>query len=223
VKTILSTMLATVAVLGLALLALVYAGIYPVGADAPHTRPVHALLETLRQRSVARQAARIDPPADLADAERIRRGAGNYDAMCVGCHLRPGLVDSELSRGLYPSPPVLADVASVDPAAAFWVIRHGIKSSGMPAWGQSMDDRHIWDMVAFLVALPSLDADAYRALVAASDGHSHGGGEDGTHGADHHGDDAGSDHHHAGDGVPTAEPKPAPNVHRHADGSRHEH
>jgi len=71
-------------------------------------------------------------------------------------------------------------------------VKHGIKASGMPAWGKSMGDEYIWNMVAFLGAMPDLDAPRYQALVAASGGHSHDGAE-----ADEHGD---AGHGHGGDG-----------------------
>jgi hypothetical protein len=105
------------------LFAFAWSGYYNVAADVPHTAPVNALMETLRERSIARRAADIAPPADLDDAERVRRGAGNYDAMCVGCHLRPGRDTSEFSHGLYPAPPNLARRPIKSPAKAFWVVK----------------------------------------------------------------------------------------------------
>ena len=179
---------ATVA-LGLGAAAL-WSGGYDVGADAPHSRPVYALLEYARERSVAVRARELRPPA-LDDPERIRQGAGNYEAMCAGCHLAPGRGPSELSRGLYPAPPDLSR-HEVDPAQAFWTIKHGIKASGMPAWGASMDDAHLWNLVAFLRRLPRMDAAEYRDWVQRSDGHSHGGGETAGAGSGH----AGSGHSH---------------------------
>ncbi|WP_095208889.1 c-type cytochrome [Luteimonas sp. JM171] len=182
----------------------VWSGTYNVAADVEHTRPVHAVLETVRKRSIARRAAGLHPPSDLMDAERIRQGSGNYDAMCAGCHLAPGMAETELSLGLYPAPPNLSE-HQVAAAEAFWVIKHGIKASGMPAWGGSMGDEYIWNMAAFLRELPTLGAAEYQTLVASSDGHSHGGGEtaDHAHGSgDHHADaDAGHSgspegHHH---------------------------
>lgn len=226
-KTILLTLLALVLGLLLAVLAFVQLGLYPVGADQDHPAPLHWLLETVRVRAVARQAETIAVPTDLDAPERARRGAGNYDAMCVGCHLRPGLADSELQRGLNPPPPKLAEQPPQDPSVAFWTIRHGVISTGMPAWGRSMDDAHIWDLVALLQRLPTLDAADYRALVGASDGHSHGGGETlpadpampTTAPHDHPADGADEDPTHAHD-APAPPTKP---VHRHRDGSEHEH
>lgn len=170
----------------------VASGRYNVAADVPHTDFVHGLLERLRVNSIRHHARDITTPADLADGERVRRGAGNYDAMCVGCHLAPGVASSEISRGLYPHPPNLSAGPAMAPAEAFWVIRHGIKASGMPGWGHSMDDAYIWDMVALLQVLPGMSAEEYRALVDASPGHSHGGAEGMDH--DHHAHGVGAPH-----------------------------
>src|SRR3546814_5837189 len=82
--------------------------------------------------------------------------------------------ETEMSRGLYPAPPDLTKT-TVEAAEAFWVIKHGIKASGMPAWGKSMDEEYIWNMAAFLQVLPTLDEGEYQAMVARSGGHSHGG------------------------------------------------
>ena len=157
----------------------VWSGVYNIGADDTHTGPVYATLEALRERSIAVRASKLDVP-DLGDPARVTQGAGNYAAMCVGCHLAPGMTGTELSQGLYPAPPDLTR-ETVDAAQAFWVIKHGIKASGMPAWGRSMDDSYIWNMVAFLQQLPGMDAAQYQALVASSGGHSHGGGETQPH------------------------------------------
>ncbi len=116
------------------------------------------------------EEAKIGAGSSIWHLAQIREGAGNYDAMCAACHLAPGVSQTELSRGLYPAPPDLTANA-VDLAKAFWVIKHGIKASGMPAWGVSMDDKYIWNMAAFLQTLPDLDATQYRDLVASSGGH----------------------------------------------------
>lgn len=171
-------LISVMVVAGIAVLAALFvsAGFYNVAADEEHSPLVFRLLATARDRSIAVRAAKIDVP-DLADPDRARRGAGNYDSMCAGCHLKPGAEETEISRGLYPKPPELARSTTTDPARAFWVIKHGIKATGMPAWGRSMEDSYIWDMVAFLKQLPQMSAEQYSAEVRASGGHSHGGGE----------------------------------------------
>ena len=151
-------------------------GAYDVAADVPHWTLTQSVLERVRTRSIRRRSAGIDVPA-LDNTALITSGAGNYDAMCAGCHLKPGVKSTEMSRGLYPAPPSLVERPLKKPDAAFWVIKHGIKMTGMAAWGKSMDDRYIWGLVAFLNELPGMTTVRYRELVEASGGHQHGGSE----------------------------------------------
>lgn len=216
--------LATAAVLAVGATAafalFVGSGAYDFAADEPHTAPVALLLQTMRERSIEARAESVAVP-DLRDTARIVQGAGNYHAMCVGCHLAPGMAATELSRGLYPAPPNLTR-EKIDASEAFWVIKHGIKASGMAAWGKSMSDEYVWNMAAFLQELPKLDEAQYRAMVARSGGHQH------DHGEGHHDDD----HEHlqgGATGAPAAAAAPASGpavrqaTHIHADGTRHVH
>jgi len=81
--------------------AFAYSGLYNIGADDSHTRPVYAFLQTLRDRSIDHRARSIQVP-DLSDPALIRQGAGNYAAMCTGCHLAPGMA---ATAGLVPAEP----------------------------------------------------------------------------------------------------------------------
>jgi mono/diheme cytochrome c family protein len=143
----------------------VWSGIYNPGADSPHWKITYALLQAARERSVEHHAATIVPPTNLNDPQMILNGAGQYAAMCIRCHLAPGMKDSALRLGLYPQPPNLGEV-NIDPREAFWVIKHGLKMSAMPAWGKSHDDTTIWSMVAFLQKLPGMTPAQYKAIVA---------------------------------------------------------
>lgn len=149
----------------LAAWAFVYWGVYNVAADVPHTRLVYGLLETARDRSVAMRARNIPVPADLEDPKRVAAGAGLYDDMCANCHLAPGMEKTEISQGLYPRAPEFTEPSDLTPAEAFWIVKHGIKMTGMAAWGVTHGDTLIWDMVAFLQKLPSLSPDQYQVLV----------------------------------------------------------
>jgi hypothetical protein len=168
--------LVTVTVIGL-----LQAGTIDVAADKSYSPAIHRFIVWVREQSIARRTDNLVPPTDLAAPDRIRRGAGNYDAMCANCHLSPGSEDSEIRKGLDPIPPNLSEpVNAVDSDWAdvrrFWIIKHGIKASGMPAWSRGgMEDEAIWDLTAFLKIMPSLSSEEYRLQVAASDGHTHGG------------------------------------------------
>jgi mono/diheme cytochrome c family protein len=142
----------------------VWFGGYDIAADDPHWPITFKLMQTVRDRSIAVRAEHLSVP-DLNDPQVILKGAGQYAAMCTGCHLAPGMHDSEIRPGLYPQPPNLSRHA-VDPKVAFWAIKHGIKMSAMPAWGFSHDDATIWSMVAFLQKLPGMTPAQYKDIVA---------------------------------------------------------
>jgi mono/diheme cytochrome c family protein len=144
-----------------------YAGLFDVAADVPHSKPVYAVLELIRERSIIARARDIRAPDDLADARRVASGAGLYKEMCSGCHLAPGMKPTAMSQGLYPKAPSLITKHDHTTAARqFWVIKHGIKMTAMPAWGVTHSDEMIWDMVAFIRRLPSLSAEDYKAATA---------------------------------------------------------
>lgn len=155
---------ATLVVAVLLAIGFLWSGLYNIAADDPHSRPVFSALQTLRENSIRVRAADVKVP-NLDDEQLVLKGAGQYAAMCTGCHLAPGMAHSELRDGLYPLPPILHR-ERVDPKAAFWIIKHGIKMSGMPAWGKTHDDPTIWSMVAFLRKLPNLTPEQYKAIVA---------------------------------------------------------
>jgi mono/diheme cytochrome c family protein len=155
---------AVVAIGGFAWL-LIYAGAYNIAADAPHTGVVFALLNAVRERSIAVRSQDIAAPPSLGDSKRVAAGAGLYNEMCSGCHLAPGMERTEISQGLYPRAPELSRGVALTPQEEFWTIKHGIKMTGMAAWGPTHNDTLIWDMVAFLQKLPSLSPAKYQALV----------------------------------------------------------
>ncbi|AVP97205.1 cystathionine gamma-lyase [Ahniella affigens] len=196
-------------------------GWYNVAADDPHWPVTYRVIDLARARSISVRAEDIEVP-DLRDPELIRSGAGNYSAMCVTCHLSPGAEETELSVGLYPKPPRWDALGQADPRAAFWVLKHGIKASGMPAWGKSMDDKYLWGMVAFIKQFPTMTAAQYREQIAASPGHDHGGGETDVGAGDPH---AGSHSSPSSSFEPEADPMAGddPVTDAHASSEGHDH
>jgi mono/diheme cytochrome c family protein len=120
----------------------------------------------LRNHSIKSRIASIKVP-NLDDPALVAEGAHHYSHMCTGCHLAPDKDESELRKGLYPKPPNLTHFAP-KPAVAFWAIKHGIKMSGMPAWGETHSDQKIWAMVAYLQKQPHMSAAHYRQLAGAN-------------------------------------------------------
>ncbi len=212
--------------------AFVWAGAYNIGADSPHWSVTHTMIETLRDRSIQSRLDGIKVP-NLDDPARIRLGAASYSAMCTGCHLSPGVEDTEIRPGLYPMPPNLTTEPLDSPETTFWVIKHGIKMTAMPAWGKTHTDEQIWNMVAFVHKLRGMTPAQYvqlgGKLPAEDDDHMHEGMDHHHAGADEHMHE-GSDHHHAGaddhHAADAAHDEPAAaegDMHMHADGTMEHH
>lgn len=156
----------------------VWFGVFNVSASDKHWAITNTFLEIVRDRSISARAETMHVP-DLTDVTRIKRGAANYDAMCAQCHLAPGVDSSELYEGLNPKPPVLYkhEHFAEEPNETFWVIKNGIKMTGMPGWGLNNSDEQIWDMIALVSALDKMSAMQYQALVESGQ-HTH---KDGGH------------------------------------------
>ena len=158
--------IATVVLLGV--VGFIYGGFFDIAADEPHSKVVFWLAEIVRERSIETHAKGIAIP-DLTDPDVISAGGADYNEMCTGCHLKPGEDNSELAAAMYPQPPNLTKIKRANPAQTFWIIKHGIKMSGMPAWGATHDDQRMWAMVAFLQQLPRLTPEQYQILTARAD------------------------------------------------------
>jgi mono/diheme cytochrome c family protein len=169
----LATLAAAITIGALAIIGFAYSGFYDVSARSPRGGPIDWLLSTTAHASVARRAKDVDVP-NLDEGALVLAGINDFDAMCVGCHGAPGKPSTALARGLNPPAPDLAESAThMTPAELFWVTKHGIKMTGMPAWGETHDDDELWPVVALVMALPTLDANSYQALLrdAAGVGH----------------------------------------------------
>ena len=163
-KTIIATVIVAVLVTIATVAGYAYSGAYDVAASRPDGAALSWLLVTTRDRSIDRRAAEIAVPP-LTDPALVQEGFEHYHEMCTGCHLAPGIESSEIREGLDPQPPVLAKLAPhSSPARLFWVIKNGVKMTGMPAWGGSHSDQMIWAMVAFLERLPTLTPEQYQAM-----------------------------------------------------------
>jgi mono/diheme cytochrome c family protein len=105
------------------------------------------------------------PPAPAFGPQRVIAGFRQYDAECVRCHGAPGVARDRWADWMNPSPPYLMDASRrLDARQLFWLVCHGAKMTGMPAWGSHRSDDDIWSLVAFLRALPYVPAAGYADL-----------------------------------------------------------
>lgn len=168
------TVLKLLGILGvfiLAALLFILSGLYDVAASSPDSGLITWVLRTTQSRSVHRAYERLEGKVtvpNLDDPDRIRTGLILYSQNCATCHGAPGSKLSAIGQGLNPYPPDLVTEGEDEPLEAFWVTKHGIKMTGMPAFGVSYSDEEIWALVAFLQRMPKLSPEEYEAVAKPS-------------------------------------------------------
>ena len=136
---------------GLALL-----GFLPTRANsAPPEMEIHIATSAL-DNSVERHAPRINNPVPPTD-ENLIEGLKIYAMNCALCHGGIDRQPSTLAKSFYPPPPSLILNPPDDPEwRVFYMIRTGIRYTGMPAWDKTLPESDIWKLTAFLTRVDKL-------------------------------------------------------------------
>ena len=145
-----------------------FGGFYSVAASDADPAIVDRVLIQVRQASIARHA---NDPVPAEDASAVQAGARAFATRgCVNCHGAPGAEWAKWSEGLRPDPPDLKEVSGErKPGELFWVIKNGIRMTGMPSFGTTgVSDDEIWKIVAFVKKWPSVTAEDYKAWTESS-------------------------------------------------------
>lgn len=179
------TALAVGAVLLAGALLVIYSGAYNVAASEPHTALTRSMLKTLQQRSVGVRADEVGEPLQV-DSAALRDAFAHYGEMCAVCHGAPGEERGEIGKGMNPAPPRLGRVAGEwSDREVFWILKHGIKLAGMPAFGETHSDGDLWALTALVRQLPELSAEEYQRLSGSGE-QAAGAGEAAGHGEPGH-------------------------------------
>jgi mono/diheme cytochrome c family protein len=146
--------------------AIIYLGLYNVSATQAHHAAAYWVLEKALRASVRRRSADIIVPA-LNEPAVLQRGLQLFKTHCVQCHGAPGVAPDAFALGLNPPAANLAHTARTWPTAElFWVIKHGVRTTGMPAWEFRLSEADLWAVTAFVERLPRFSPREYQALAA---------------------------------------------------------
>lgn len=147
--------------------AVLLSGSYSTAATKQHFGGTYKILDLGLHFSVRSGAAGLDAP-ELRGEDMIRQGSVCYRQHCEACHGAPGISRADAGKGMLPAPTSLTQTAMEWPAThLYYVTKHGIRMTGMPAWEFRMSDRGLWATVAFLKYMPQLDRAQYEQLVVA--------------------------------------------------------
>lgn len=145
-------------------------GFFNVGASQTDPDVVAWALVRTRTASIDRHAT-VQPPGSLDDPAMVRAGARAFaERGCVNCHGAPGVEWGKWSEGLNPDPPDLKKIVKDrEPRHLFWVVKNGIRMTGMPAFGY-LDDKEIWTIVAFVKKIEAVSPEDFKAWSAPTPG-----------------------------------------------------
>jgi len=140
----------TLALLSLSALAVTWLGLMPVSADGTHSRLEARVMPVVLHASIVRHGSGETNPVVLNE-DNLKAGVDTYKAMCARCHSTPEGNPSVYGQSFYPPAPQLPKgMANYTDSQLFWLIKHGIRNTGMPAWGGILSDEEIWQLVSLL-------------------------------------------------------------------------
>lgn len=134
---------------------LIKMGLIPINADAAPSRFENNLFPMVLRASVARHSSE-QLSVSAATDDDIMAGAEIYKGMCAQCHGQLSLRPSVLGASFYPPAPQLPlHGTSYTEAEVFWVVKHGIRNTAMPAHRNLLSDEDIRQVAAFVKRLDS--------------------------------------------------------------------
>ena len=151
-------------ILGFGGLLIATSGIIPIKASSSHWPITRWFLHFAKERSVATHSLGLEAPP-LDEPGLALKGAGHYEFGCRPCHGSPALARPRVAWQMTPSPPYLPPkVSEWENEELFYIVKHGIRFTGMPAWPAQQRDDEVWAMVAFLRKFPKLNAEEYTRM-----------------------------------------------------------
>jgi mono/diheme cytochrome c family protein len=168
-------------------------GRLPIAATTPPDF-VDRVAVTAKFKAVVRGAAGLQVTVP-ADAASVSRGREHYVENCLPCHGAPGVKPAEFAEGMNPKPPDIdGSLQNYNDAQLFWVIKNGLRATGMPGFGVNHKDEEIVAIAAFVRHTPRLTPEERKDLAAAASHEDHHHEGEGEHAPEEHG--AEPHHHH---------------------------
>ena len=151
----------------LALAVYLFGGFYSVAAGQKHFDMVAWSLHHISEASIERHSGASSlPPLSTSEPSLIQKGAREFvEEGCVGCHGGPGVKPEKFSEGMRPEPPDLGHVAKhADTSEIYWIVKHGIKMTGMPAFGDHADENELRAIAEFVKNIKTYSTSEFRGI-----------------------------------------------------------
>lgn len=157
------------AVMVVGALVFAWSGSYDIAATSPHWKITSLFIGMLRERSIEARSDGINVP-NLDDPKFENTAFPHYHEMCRLCHGAPGYEAEEFAKGLYPAPPGMTSGRIQETSSdseIYWIVKHGIKMTGMPAFGPTHEEEILWGLAAIAKKIPRMPPEQYRKQIMA--------------------------------------------------------
>ncbi len=164
-----------------------WSGVYDIAATKPHWSVTLSFIEMLKDRSIETHSRDVQVP-ELSETKHEASAFPHYHEMCQLCHGAPGIHREEFAKGLYPSPPSMTS-GEIQKGLAeeeiYWIVKHGIKMTGMPAFGPTHDEKSMSGLVALVEEMSQMSPEEYQRMIETmksegEEGHAHDHGDETT-------------------------------------------
>jgi thiosulfate dehydrogenase len=156
IKGLVLGILLTVAALAFGLYQGAKNGYIYLGADRKPSFAESTFAMSVLDASIERNSPNLVNPMSSTE-ENIEAGAKAYLAHCAGCHGVPANPDSVFAQSFYPPvPEFFKEPPDMSERQNFYIVKHGIRWTGMPSFGATLTDAQTWQTVTFLSHVTSL-------------------------------------------------------------------
>jgi mono/diheme cytochrome c family protein len=133
----------------LSILAFFESGMGPIRSDAKPPAWETSIMQAVVRGAVRRSAKGMSAPTP-ATPESIIAGGKLYMAGCAGCHGEPGKPFREDHDHYPPVPQLPHTISQYSEPEIAWIIKHGVRMTGMSAYGGFYREDQLWALAAFV-------------------------------------------------------------------------
>jgi thiosulfate dehydrogenase len=141
-------------------------GLYPVNADADPSWLERRLSHWAVDGYVPSQAKMLSENPLKPTESVLMEGMKAFKSNCAGCHGSPADKEGHFGKAFFPKAPQFGNEGlDDDPREIFWITKHGIRMTGMPAFGSMLKDDEMWKIVTFIGNVPKLPANVQNEWI----------------------------------------------------------
>jgi mono/diheme cytochrome c family protein len=128
-------------------------------ADKSPSKEETDLANAAKDVVIPLEAGKMKNPLPVTD-EVVSQGQEVFLGSCAQCHGADARGDTQVGHNMYPPAMDLTSdhVQHWSDGELFWIIRNGVRHTGMPAWQSSISENDTWKLASFIHNLSRLNS-----------------------------------------------------------------